>query len=445
MTDRSTHDDISEEDEIRRLLHRGATATPHPFAAAEARARRGRSRWPLAGGLALSAMVLMLAVWARSSAEVAQAPTATPLTTGTASPAASPTPVPSFAWAGLRWSPPSPVPDALAFSDAVSVGTNLVVSAEVVDGVVRRGAVYTSTDGGAWTRTATFASTPRIFKTATRVLAVVNAPGSAGGVEVSSSVDGRTWQLESRLGLPSASLTSAASRGDVLVALGNDAAGRTLLWRSASGTAWATVALPSTQAIPRDVVALADGFLLVGRDGEPDRASGGVGQPGSGRPAAWWSPDGSSWQPTPVDGFVAPGAQLSRVFPVASGYFAVGSDALAPTNPRAPQIWISSDGRSWASVGQPAHWGLVGSNTRDAIVLAPADFGTVALGAWRSGDGRTWTPLTFSGDLTRVPTFEAAVDHPTRVDNVFVSDRGVLVIGQVNGRLTTWFADAVAH
>lgn len=134
------------------------------------------------------------------------------------------------------------------------------------------------------------------------------------------------------------------SRGNVLVTLANDAAGARL-YRSIDCGRWNAVPSPSMKAIIRDVSVVKDGFLAVGREGEPDTGSG-VGVAGIGLPAAWWSADGSSWGSVRVAGTAAAGAQITSVFPVAAGYLAVGSDAAAnSSSTRAPVLWSSADGK----------------------------------------------------------------------------------------------------
>jgi hypothetical protein len=193
----------------------------------------------------------------------------------------------------------------------------------------------------------------------------------------------------------------------------------------------------------RSVAAARDGFVALGRDGEPDAGSGGIGVPGVGRPAAWTSPDGRAWSAAQVEGTEAAGAQLSEAFRVADGFFAIGSDTTAPgQNPRSPLIWVSADARVWSLVGPPPQWGLASANGRQAVVFSAADFGTVTLGAWTTLDGRDWTKLSFGGDLGELPAFQTAVGQASRVDRILVGSRGVVVVGQRNGQPTAWFAEA---
>ena len=96
-------------------------------------------------------------------------------------------------------------------------------------------------------------------------------------------------------------------------------------------------------------------------------------------------------------------------------------------------------------IGPPAHWGRVSANGRQAVIFAAADFGTVALGAWTSQDGRGWNQLSFSGDVAEMPAFETAVGQSSRIESIFAEPTGVIVIGQQNGHITAWFAQALVR
>ena len=363
-------------------------------------------------------------------------------------PAASSTVLPTRqgTWTELRWSAPGLIPDDAGILDVVSWHGGYVAVGDVagVDGHVA--AAFISADGVRWERTSTFPANPAIVATPTRLIALVNRPGPPQAVEAWASLDGRSWQRDESLALSGASLGRLAAHARTIVAIGTDAAGRPAMWRSVDSAAWSSVQEPSTRAIVRRVAAVRDGFVAIGRDGEPDVARGGVGVRGVGRPAAWWSADGGAWSVLQVQGVEAEGAELSDIFEVTDGYFAVGSDTTTPgQNPRSPLLWYSADGRDWRMIGPPAHWGRVSANGRQAVIFAAADFGTVALGAWASQDGRGWNQLSFSGDVAEMPAFETAVGQSTRVDSVFAEPNGIIVIGQQNGHITAWFAEAVGR
>ena len=315
------------------------------------------------------------------------------------------------------------------------------------DGTQYVGAAFVSADGGQWQRTSTFSvRLGRPVATAARLMAVVNTPGPPPAVESWVSLDGRTWQRDARLTLTGASVTALAAAGTTIVAVGTDSSGRTTSWRSDDGAEWSQGQPLPPRAIVRKVAATSDGFIAVGRDGEPDIASGGIGAPGIGRPAGWWSADGRSWSAVSVEGTDAAGAQLGDVFRVRDGYFAIGSDTTNPSgNPRSPLVWVSTDARDWRLQGPPAHWGIAGTNGQQAVVFTRATNGTPPLEAWITQDGSQWAQLSFSGDVADIPAFETGVGQPSRVDEVFVDSRGVIVIGQQNGHPATWFAEGVSR
>jgi hypothetical protein len=399
---------------------------------------------------AVAVVVLALVVIAASGdpsrtpsiASSAAAPSL-PLGTSASPQIASPTTQPSRpgSWTELRWSAPARIPGLL---DVVSWQNGYVAGADVAGPEGHVGAAYISEDALRWERTATFPARPSIFATSTGLLAVINRSGPPPSVETWTSNDGRGWKPQGGLAFAGAAITSLASRGSSLIAAGVEADGRSIVLSSDNGAPWTRVQPLAPRAIVRAVVGVSDGFVALGRDGEPDAGSGGVGSPGVGRPAAWTSPDGRVWSAARVEGTPAPGAQLAGLFKVSDGLFAIGSDSSASgQNPRSPLIWASADGRDWRIVGPPEHWGRAGANGRQAIVFYYADFGTTALGAWSSLDGRIWNRVSFSGDVANIPGFTVGLGQDSGIDGILVVPRGVVVIGQQNGQPTAWFAEAI--
>ena len=189
------------------------------------------------------------------------------------------------------------------------------------------------------------------------------------------------------------------------------------------------------------VLTVSDGFLVLGREGEPDVASGGVGVRGVGLPAAWWSADGRAWTALPVEGKPAAGAQLIQLYAVADGYFVVGSDTTDPSSSaRTALVWTSSDGRTWKLAGPPPSWGAAGSNGERAVYFVPSSSGSRDLEAHVSRDGTRWTRLVFTGDLADIPNVPGFT-QALQLDQVFVMPRGIIVTGQQNGGPVAWFAD----
>ena len=367
--------------------------------------------------------------------------------------ASQPTPSPRTSpglagtWTSLRWSAPGILPDGAGFRDVVAWrdGYVAVGQAPGPDGYI--GAAFVSTDGLRWERTtgnSSFSAIPdRLVTTATRLMAFGARNDGRLSVEAWSSFDGRTWRPETTLALSGLGLLAVAAQGSTIVAAGVDENGSTAIRRSVDGGAWSVSKSPSEHAIVRGVASVADGFVVLGREGQPDVASGGVGSPGIGRPAAWWSGDGATWIAAPVDGVEAPGAQLTQVFTVADGLFAIGSDN--PAAARSPSLWSSTDARGWRLIGPPARWGFAAANGKQAVVLAFGGVGKDPEG-WTSFDGRLWAPLDFTGDLSHVPVTQQFLGMTGHIDRIYVMPRGVLVIGQVivdqAGSPAIWFAEA---
>lgn len=353
------------------------------------------------------------------------------------------------AWTELRWSGPSLVPDQGVLSAAVAWREGYVAIGSASGAGQRVGAAFASTDGVRWQRTtpeSTFSEIPAyMVATSTRLIALANRAGPPASVVAWVSLDGRGWQAEHDLAFSGAVFSQVAVRDGVILALGTDASGRAATWRSDDGGRW-THTPASPGGIVRGIASVSDGFVAMGRDGEPDGGSGGVGAPGVGRPAAWWSSDGRAWSAVQVEGVAAAGAQLTEAFHVEDGYFAVGSDTTTPgQNARSPLLWISADARDWRILGPPAQWGRAGANGRQAVIFSRTDFGAVKLGAWSSQDGRDWIQVKFSGDVVHMPGYEPAVGQISWVDRIFVMSRGIVVLGQADGQLTAWFAEAVSR
>jgi hypothetical protein len=356
-------------------------------------------------------------------------------------------------WTSLRWSAPAYLPDGATFTDLVAWRDGYVAVGQVPGADRYLGAAFVSMDGAQWQRTtanSTFSGIPnRLVITASRLFAFGTRMETPQSFEAWSSVDGRTWQRQDSLALPGGGLGAVAGRDTTMVALGVDQSGRSMIRRSVDGAAWTEVTGLSERAIIRNVASVADGFIALGREGQPDTGSGGVGLPGLGRPAAWWSGDGATWRPLKVEGDEAAGAQLVELFKVADGFFAAGSDNIVSgRSARTPALWSSTDGRDWRLIGPPPHWGFAAANGKQAVVLA---FGGARVDpeGWTSFDGRQWTLLEFTGDLNHIPVTQQFVGMSGHIDRLLVVPRGILVIGQViadqRGIAAAWFAEASAR
>jgi hypothetical protein len=249
--------------------------------------------------------------------------------------------------------------------------------------------VWTSEDGGSWSRVATemtgFGEGDRIAAAATFGSSIV-AIGSdaAGHVQwTATSNDGRTWipardSADAFAGYLVADLTAG---GPGLVAVGtlvtgeNDAA----VWTSMDGTSWdrvvddATFGGPGNQWI-EGVASGPGGTVAVGNSYVE---GAGV------RGAMWVSPDGATWarvadEDDTLFAAFAPGANESAVTiqdvaAVGPGFVATGALVLPDGDLGA--IWISPDGRTWMRIDEvegaalPEYLGIVTTGD-EAVVVA---------------------------------------------------------------------------
>ena len=171
----------------------------------------------------------------------------------------------------------------------------------------------------------------------------------------------------------------------IAIPTGNERASLSVL-RSDDGETWTKVgSLPDSKNGWIDAVA-SDGDVVV--------ASGGSGV--TPRPMMWISSDGVHW--TTVDLARTDGLSSVYAFAANSGGF-----AAVPRGPIGVAPWVgSADGTTWQRVGSV-------TSTQDAAMLdvTASGAGFAAVGrlggvdgpaaAWRSSDGRTWTPATVTG------------------------------------------------
>ncbi len=317
-------------------------------------------------------------------------------------------------------------------------------------------AIWTSSDGLAWTRTAGAPSGPgRVNGLAAGgpgFVAVGGMRGAAGGRGAAwTSADGVTWSavpdspaFASADGSGYAEMMAVVHAAPGFVAVGVGGLGAA--WTSPDGISWRRATLTDPGAEMRDVAVGGPGLVAVGRGfgvGEMPRA------------AIWTSPDGSLW--TRVDD--APlfeNAMISAVVARPGGLIAVGSAMEPATGALRPMAWTSGDGLAWHSAaieGEPAPSGppqaFQGSGMTDVIGLAG---GWLAVGSdidirtdgalqnaamWTSRDGATWTRLPyepiFQGGISAMAEFGAGI--------VTKRDGEVVVFGRTAGPTATlWFS-----
>ncbi len=210
-----------------------------------------------------------------------------------------------------------------------------------------------------------------------------------------TSPDGATWTRQPDADLAvfgRAGLNAVAAGPGGLVAFGARAPAEgdvtPLVWTSTDGRAWTAApefytAFPT--AIVDDVTATATRFVAVGRPDDPGGPSG--------KGAAWYSPDGRTWQAATGE----PPLELARALGIAGGAIALG-DAAAEN----ASLWGTTDGTGWTPVGEVPFTltdrtpSFVADDSR--ILAVGTDRASGREAAWLSSDGRSWQPLDATGD-----------------------------------------------
>lgn len=424
-----------------------------PVSKRHASGERGR-RWGRAVVAVAMGVVLVGCQAASGSPSRSIGPTGRSAPTATLEPTSSPTaqPTPSR-WTGLDWSG-----GIFGIKDA-NGRASIEAIAPWRGGYVGAGsfttksggyfsAFFASPDGLHWTKTYQgtddWAATQdaaglvpsRLLQVGSGLIAVSHS--IVGAPSFWRSADGSTWT-------PVTSPVPEVMTGDTVIAMAAGPAGLlaigakgsmccgnpqglAVMARSSDGRSWQRVALPSAfeRAYLRAVAVYASGFVVVGRVGEPDGSNG---VPGSGRPAAWTSPDGLTWTAAQVDGAEATGAGLNKVIVGADGLFAVGRQLVTWTavGPQGPLSgWASTDGRTWRLLGElgtalPDATAVAGDGTH--LVMFGRDSCKISeLMAWTSSDGTTWTQLPFSGSSS-IPVIGGPICHD---DGTESSDAGAV-------------------
>ncbi len=375
----------------------------------------------------------------------------------TGSPSVSPVPtsVPApVAWSTLTWPQGVAMGDGQYLSDLVPWGDGYVGVGGVDDGSGFEPAFFSSTDGSHWTMVQRLPATKtddlagvlaaHLVRMGNRLLAVggavTNGPAGlpAGAAPLWTSVDGTTWTSVVSPTWASASTWPAwllsGPGGVVAIRSGSDP----VVLASADGSTWTRATIPvEERAIAKDAIAWLGGFVIIGRDGQPDSACCAVENtpppPGVGRPAAWISADGVHWSEATVDGERLAGAELRQVVALDSGLLAVGINSTADFYDVAMTGWTSSDGRTWsiATDGWPLDAGAYPTFAADgqhAIVLGRAPGGST-LAAWATTDGVTWTRLTVASAGNAPPIDCGSHADCVRVDQAWLAPEGVIVLG----------------
>ncbi len=390
-------------------------------------------------------------------------PTATPSATPAASPPATPDPI---GWTSLAWSEGVAPVEGQFVLDLVPWSDGYVGVGGVDTGSGLDTAFFTSSDGIQWTLVQQQPSTQSevvtgvvardVVRIGNRLLAVgeafMNAPGQqpdfAAPLWVSD--DGTTWtQVQSATwdaatAWPDRLLSGAY--GVVAVRGGDEDA---IVLHSLDGSTWAQTTLPATErAIAKDAIGFSGGFVIVGRDGQPDVLTevcdASCPPPGVGRPAAWISADGIHWAEATVEGNEVAGVELSRVVAVRAGFVALGINSTADYYDLKMTSWTSEDGRTWSIVSDPqlpfarTPYPVYAADGDRSIVLGRAPEGS-GPAAWMTSDGVVWARLAFANSPAEV---ECGEDSCLRLQQAWLVPDGVIVMG-TPGPITPetfWFA-----
>jgi hypothetical protein len=169
-----------------------------------------------------------------------------------------------------------------------------------------------------------------------------------------------------------------------LVAVGTAAPGRSLVWLSADGLEWSmTPNVPDREGTGlAAVAATSEAVVAVGvREG---------------RPVAWYSPDGRTWQPARGQDSSGHG-EMNSVVAFRGGFVAAGGAGPAFGEGRSAAFWTSADGRQWQRVPDApglhaGHvWGVAVSRGKLVAVGTSGDPQNGPAVSWTSRDGRDWT------------------------------------------------------
>jgi hypothetical protein len=297
----------------------------------------------------------------------------------------------------------------------------------------RDAAVWTSSDGLAWTRVphdeAVFGGIwdQEAGRNWDQVMhsVVVGGPGLvAVGIDaydaaVWTSPDGLAWTRVPHDetvfgGSGRQSMVSAVAGGPGLVAVGNDYSeddweNDAAVWTSPDGLTWARVShdeeVFSAGQRMSSVVVGGPGLVAVGVDHNDA--------------AVWTSPDGITWTQVPREETTFSHAEMSSVVVGGPGLVAVGSGEQGAA------VWTSPDGISWTRL--PHDEAVFGDARMYSVVMGGP--GLVAVGndysdaaVWTSPDGIIWT---------RVPHDEAALGGPgyQAMFSVAVGGPGLVAVG----------------
>ena len=381
--------------------------------------------------------------------------------------ASGPPPAPGD-WTGLVWSAPTSVPESPGGGAAPQTGAEwrgryAVVGSTQGSGGTGAAAVWLSNDGTTWTQT--FLDDPG--KGHSSMQYVVAAAGGLVGIGTSgvdhctapgegmtcdplpvaiwTSIDGRTWRhVPTPASFQGAAVTDMAAGPSGILAIGDTGWDRPWIWSSPDGRQWTRESMPAAAfegAHLRRVAAASDGWALVGSVGGRQPVCCAGGDP-TGRPAAWYSSDGTTWTRASTRTPVTGRGELGTLSVGSGGLVAM--EAVGGAS-RGSIQWISSDGRSWVnrpwSFDVPSPVRPIASDGARMVWAGSAPGGPLPL--FVSTDGRTWRPLDPAGAVEQAPTADGPAG-PQLHSAILVPD-GLVVFGfePTTGRTLIWIARAV--
>jgi hypothetical protein len=277
-------------------------------------------------------------------------------------------------------------------SGFVAVGEDLQFNGPV------DGTIWSSPDGASWERLATAindlanAEIDNVTASGARLVAIGGPRAGdqswdGSGRIVWISDDGRSWRRVGDEALfDGASPTGLAGGPAGFVAWG-DVDRQTLIFHSDDGVSWTR--LSTGDLFDGSVIAAVKpyrgGFVAVGAHLPPPSNDLTVGGPDLSTAAAWWSPDGRTWESATVD----QGFGLGSVHVGADGMIGLGGGGCGGCiGPAA--MWRSADGRTWRHVGDDVpHWPAYASDGARIVRDDWQDSGDV----FESTDGITWQPI----------------------------------------------------
>jgi hypothetical protein len=369
---------------------------------------------------------------AGQSASAAPSALPTPSTVPTSpslAPTATASPTPTT-WSHLTW---TRVSKAFTFEliDVVAWQSGYLGVGYVGDNAAESTPAFLeSSDGLTWQVTQRLAPdrelTPRWLLAAgdglVAVFNVVDPASDSARTELWRSSDGRSWQELSsptwEAAWPTARDLMQLSSGPAgLVAVGRDSDGALALFSADGGRTWQPATLAGdSEAEARGISATAHGFVAVGVVG--GRWDSDSRQVLGGSPASWTSLDGRTWQPAEVAPATdAGGLTFSGVYAATDGLLAAATDTSGSVPFRPGQDWASTDGRQWQPLGRPGPVVPCGALAADGVrMLVLGDVCSMDpsddtpwpgyLAGSTSLDGRTWSPVSFSGQLMDQQSFD---------------------------------------